>query len=179
MTNVANVIQIIESGEKTQKQLFALYENTMRYEGISEEDRERIITALEKQLRVKFPAAAKKIFGAKDFGAREILERIFSVAEKEFDLSKNTLKNGVKTGGLMISGQHHIDVYLSYKNSSGEAASLTMSQENIDDELKAIVRRYKTGGEDAGISLEKPYGIDLEEIFTAEFMNILSEVLEI
>lgn len=86
-----------------------------------------------------------RIFGAKESDARTRLEEVFAKLEATHDLTANRVKNAVKTGGEMISGQKHIDVYISYKNKSNFGAFLGLIQDDAASEMKARVGYYKTG----------------------------------
>ncbi len=165
MADIERIVRSIEKGNDSKAQLLGLYERATEDREISEEDRELLVIAIEKQLKVRFPAAAKKQFGAKDEKAREILFKIYNQVNEEFDFSNNKLKNGVKTGGGMISGRCYIQVYLSYKNADNFGAYLTLQQDGMDDELRAIVGRYKTGGGKSETLGETNLGLDqLSEI---------------
>ena len=110
------LIDNINKGQYNQKELINLYKNAQSVNSIVDSQKESIIEAIEKSTRLKFPAAAKKMFGAKDSEARDILEKLYSRISGSCNLEKNKLKNGVKTGGGMIAGDCYIQIYLSYKN---------------------------------------------------------------
>ena len=97
------------------KALLRFHENVERFQGVDEVQREDLIQLIEERLRTVSPSAATKVFGPKDSEAREFLEQVFLRTCSDFDLSQNQVRNGVKTGGGMIAGRKHVDVYISYK----------------------------------------------------------------
>ena len=61
--DIQDVIKNIESNKYNEKKLIVLYGNINKKEGLSEEDKEVLIEAIEKNTRLRFPRAAKRIFG--------------------------------------------------------------------------------------------------------------------
>ena len=70
---VLKVEQSIEKEDKI-KVLQSWYDNIKNYAGISDYEREYLIDAVEKKIRVKFPNKAKKILGGKSAKAQEMLD---------------------------------------------------------------------------------------------------------
>ena len=103
------------------------------------------MAAVQKKMRVKFPRAATRMFGAKSSDAQELLTRIYNDLAPQFSLVHNKVKNGVKIGGLMINGSQHIDVYISYKNADGIGASIGLIQLTAETELIARVGDSRPG----------------------------------
>ena len=66
---VLKVEQSIEKEDKI-KVLQSWYDNIKNYAGISEYEREYLVDAVEKKIRVKFPNKAKKILGGKSAKAQ-------------------------------------------------------------------------------------------------------------
>lgn len=129
---IERLIDMIQSGQLNQRQLDNLYDNASSYVGIEEVDREHLLEEIMTALRVRFPAAAKRRFGAKDQFARALLTPVFEESQRQFDLSTNRVLNKVKTGGDMLSGRAHVDVYVSYKNQDSRRLSLDIRQETPD-----------------------------------------------
>ncbi len=177
MSIAEKIVGVIEKGEQTKTQLVNQYNNVVASDKISEEEREVIVAALEKQLKLRFPAAAKKIFGARDAQARDLLSEIDANISEDFDLSGNILKNGVKSGGEMIAGRWHIDVYLSYKNQHGYGASIGLRQVNIDDELLACATYNKTGGKEAGEIERLEAGLERKDEIISKYKEFLGCVV--
>lgn len=117
------------AAEEDANSLRNIHANISRHAGLDDADRERLNEAVVNRLRVVSPKLAKSFGGPKDGPARAWLQTVFEQSAAMFDLSGNVLKNGVKTGGLMISGQAYLDVYLSYKNAAGLNLALTWLQE--------------------------------------------------
>ena len=85
--------------------------NIKNYAGISEYEREYLVDAVEKKIRVKFPNKAKKILGGKSAKAQELLDEVYKNLTQEFDWSNNNVGNKVKVGGSMISGKEFVCWY--------------------------------------------------------------------
>ncbi len=147
---ISNLITKIENNVFSEKELINLFNNAISNNKISEEDKALLIFSIEKNTRLRFPKSAKRIFGAKESFAESKLDKLYQDLCKEFNLSNNQLKNGVKTGGLMISGEFYIDVYMSYKNIENHGVAITLTQPDIESELTVTVKRYKTYGSDSG-----------------------------
>ncbi|MCF1741464.1 hypothetical protein [Paradevosia shaoguanensis] len=139
-------IRKIEDGLYSDDELIKLYRNIDAQTSLLDEDRERLIAAIEPALRVRWPRTAKKLFGPKDIEAREQLSRIWNAATEGVDLSRNRHRNGVKTGGAMMRGDVHVDVYISFKNEASQAVHLSIVQFKPGDEFIATLSRYVVGG---------------------------------
>lgn len=174
---IEELVERIEANRYDEKQLINLYNNANANNELSEEDKENLIEAIEKNTRLRFPRAAKRIFGAKESVATEMLEKLYSKISASYDLTGNRLKNGVKTGGLMISGKLYIEVYISYKNADNQGVFLSLTQDTVDDELVVIVRRYSTHKPESGVKWEKTEGIDRFDEFSNVYEEYLKEIL--
>ena len=174
--DIQDVIENIESNKYNEKKLIVLYGNINKKEGLSEEDKEVLIEAIEKNTRLRFPRAAKRIFGSKETIASTILEKLDQKLIQSIDYTSNKLKNGVKIGGQMISGEFYIDVYMSFKNSDNQGASISLTQKTIDDELVVTVRRYSTHNPDSGVKDEKKGGIDSFDYYAKIYQSHLDEI---
>jgi hypothetical protein len=89
-----------------------------------------------------------------------MLEKLYNSLSTSINFKYNKLKNGVKTGGRMISGEFYIDVYMSYKNSENQGAYISLTQKTINDELIVTVGRYSTHNVNSGVRNESEAGID-------------------
>lgn len=80
--------------------------------------------------------------------AREFLEAFYDRIATEFDLSKNQLKNGVKSGECKINGTRYVDVYISNKTATGKNLSPTWLQEDVESKpcLHLLLRHVGAGG---------------------------------
>ena len=74
---VLKVEQSIEKEDKI-KVLQSWYDNIKNYAGISDYEREYLVDAVEKKIRVKFPNKAKKILGGKSSKAKELLDGLLT-----------------------------------------------------------------------------------------------------
>tara|TARA_R110001592_G_scaffold112965_1_gene311584 strand:+ start:6643 stop:7173 length:531 start_codon:yes stop_codon:yes gene_type:complete len=174
---IEELVERIEANRYDEKQLINLYNNANANNDLSEEKKENLIEAIEKNTRLRFPKAAKRIFGAKESVATEMLEKLYTKISASYDLTGNKLKNGVKTGGLMISGKLYIEVYISYKNADNQGVFLSLTQDAVDDELVVIVRRYSTRKTESGVKGEKTGGIDRFHEFSNVYEEYLKEIL--
>ena len=91
--NIQDLVQKIEADKYNEKQLINLYNNANNKKGLSEEDKEVLVEAIEKNTRLRFPRAAKRIFGAKESVANTILEKLHQTLSQSIDFTSNKLKN--------------------------------------------------------------------------------------
>ena len=111
---VENALKLISATDDA-KSLKAFHANILRHKELDDLDRERLNESTVQRLRVVAPAMAKRLGGPKDAKAREYLAKVWEQGASRYDLSKNKVGHGVRTGGQMISGNQFIDVYVSYK----------------------------------------------------------------
>lgn len=104
---------------------------------------EAVLEAIEVRMRTDFPAAAKKVFGAKG----EQVEDLLTLAQREvrarFDLSNNGRGNHVMVGGdERRTGEAYLSRYIAYRGKGEkDGAMLGLIQESAGAELRARVRR--------------------------------------
>lgn len=167
--NEEKLIESIRNGKFSERELINLYKNAETKSATT------VMEAVKIKMRADFPRAANRMFGAKESEANALLEDVFRNLAAAHDLTANRLKNGVKAGGEMISGQKHIDVYISYKNGNGVGAFLGLIQDDPESELTARVRYYKTG--DGNFQNEQVFQMhDFEQAIEA-YKAQLSKVL--
>jgi len=170
---VLKVEQSIEKEDKI-KVLQSWYDNIKNYAGISDYEREYLIDAVEKKIRVKFPNKAKKILGGKSAKAQEMLDEIYKSLTQEFDWSQNNVGNKVKVGGSMISGKEFVCWYISYKNDNGYSTGLHYRQKTAEDDPYLDVD-YRRVGKDFEKDREvKIFPIQLKD----EAVNLFREYLK-
>ena len=164
------LIESIRSGKYSERELINLYKNA------STRSATAVMEAVKIKMRAAFPRAANRMFGAKESEANALLEDVFRKLAATHDLTANRLKNGVKAGGEMISGQKHIDVYISYKNASGVGTFLGLIQDSPESELTARVGHYKTG--DSSFRNERVFQMhdfgQAVEAYTAQLLQVLA-----
>ena len=174
---VENTLTIINTKDLTQKELSNLFHNAMEYKKITEEEREVIVEALEKKIKIKHPKEAKKLFGPKDAEARSLLQKIYDETTAEYDLSANRVKGGVKTGGDMIAGRSYINVYISFKNDQKWHAVLAFNQITVDSNPRIDVALYQSGkNNDEGESHK--FGVDEAEAAKTAYKAYLSKLCD-
>lgn len=155
------------------KALVRFHENVERFQGIDEIQREDLIQLIEERLRSVSPSAATKVFGPKDSEAREYLEQVFGQTSSDFDLSQNQVKNGVKTGGDMIAGRKHLDVYISYKNSDKWRAALAWLQDTPADVPYLRVEKLQVGAQDKTNGEEELFAAHQIDLAVEEYRRML------
>ncbi len=175
--NIQELIQKIESDKYNEKEMINLYNNANNQQGLSEEDKEDLIEAIEKNTRLRFPRAAKRIFGAKESVANTMLEKLHKTLSQSVDFISNKLKDGVKTGGLMMTNKLYIELYMSFKNSENQGAYISLTQKTIDDELIVTVGRYSTHNPDSGVIKEDKSGLDSFDDYAIIYKNYLGELI--
>ena len=170
---VLKVEQSIEKEDKI-KVLQSWYDNIKNYAGISDYEREYLIDAVEKKIRVKFPNKAKKILGGKSAKAQEMLDEIYKSLTQEFDWSQNNVGNKVKVGGSMISGKEFVCWYISYKNDEGYSTGMHYRQLTPEDDPYLDVD-YRRVGKDYEKDREfQKFPIQLKD----EAINLYREYLK-
>lgn len=124
-----------------------LHANIHRHTDLEDIDRETLDEAVLQRLRVVSPAIATRLGGPKDAQGREFLEAFYERLATDLDLSGNQLKNGVKTGGYMINGTRHVDVYISYKTVNRKNLSLAWIQNDVRSKpwLHLLLRQVGSG----------------------------------
>ncbi len=179
---VRRALAAIETKEMNRRGLRNFYENAIRTPDITEAEREAVIAALETRIWISAPSDAKVLFGPKDAEARHLLEKIHDELAAEFDLSGNTVGSGVKTGGSMISGEVHVDVYISYKAEDRRHATFGYVVKKPGTDPILLIRLYQTGKDATEPDLREEFPIDaLEEAaarYRANLMLILDPVAE-
>lgn len=175
---VRRALVAIETREMTRKGLRNFYQNATRDPKITEAEREAVIAALEARIRISAPRDAKALFGPKDAEARALLSRIHEEIATEFDLSGNTVGSGVKTGGSMISGEVHVDVYISYKGADRRHAILGYLIPKPGADPKFVVRLYQTGKEVTEPDVREEYPAEAPEQARARYREHLARILE-
>ena len=159
------------------KALLRFHENVERFQGIDDVQREDLIQLIEERLRNISPSSATKVFGPKDSEAREFLEQVFLQTSSEFDLSQNQVKNGVKTGGDMIAGRKHVDVYISYKNNDKWRASLAWLQDTPADVPYLRVEKLQVGSQDKTNREEALFTVHQVELAEEKYRQMLRAVI--
>ena len=161
----------VTSGSFSAQELLNLKENAEK-KGNAE-----IVDLAENQLRKQFPRIATNNFGKKEEFALDILTKINDHLESKYNLLENKHKNGPKIGGLMISGEIHVDCYISYKNDKNEVITLTIHQAEPDSEAQVILRKYTTNHGEENSDSKNYYKLDEIDQVALEYENLLKEVL--
>jgi hypothetical protein len=143
MANIPRLLERVRSGKYDETELLNLFKNASKSSAVTDLERATLLELIESELRKNYPRAANKHLGAIDKPARDYLEQVYQKISEEFDLSGNKIKNGVKTGASVLSGDAVVDVYISYKNDQGIGAVLAAYQPSIDEPISYQVFMYK------------------------------------
>lgn len=138
------------SKEEDGAALKRIHANVERHPDLADADRDTLNEAIMQRLRVVSPAIAKRLGGPKDAQGREFLAAFLENLSETFDLSGNQLKSGVKSGGFMLNGTRHVDVYISYKTATGKNLSLVWIQEDAGSKPYLQILMRQVGTENAG-----------------------------
>ncbi len=174
---VQKILEIIETKEHSKNELINFFNNAINYPDINDFERETIVEAVEKKMRIKFPKAAKKILGGKSAKTQELLEEAFNALKKEFDWSKNCVGSRVKVSGRMISGKEYIGWYISYKNDEGYSSGFGYRQKKADDDPYLEIDYRKVGKEHKKNIEVKIFPVELKKDALNLYRSFLSKVI--
>ena len=176
---VKNILRMINAGELTPDSLISTLRNATKNKEITDEQREEIVEAIERQLWLTNAIKAKRIFGARNRKTCEQLQVFLDDLLTRHDLSQNQHKTKVKVGGNVLRGEALIYDYISYKNrKSGMIAHMAFRKIRKDDKLELDVRKVHFK-EQHKEKAEKPTVFEAHDFDEAceLFENNLSEVL--
>jgi len=77
-----NALNIVENKELSKEELINFFNNINENTDIDDVEREALVSAVEKKMRIKFPNAAKKVLGSKSKKAQDLLTEIFNELKK-------------------------------------------------------------------------------------------------
>lgn len=169
-------LEIIRNLKESRK-LLNFYDNAKKNDEIKDCEREILIETIETRLREIAPAAATRKLGPKDSDARTYLTRVYRKVSDLYDLSGNRVKNGVKTGGDMITGRKFVDVYISFKNGEGWNAGLQWIQESPATERYLQVYLHQTGPGSVEGQTRKRFEVGEEDAAEAEYIDQVSRLV--
>ena len=172
---ILTIKEDIETKERTIEQLKNFFNNVTDYSEINELEREYLISAVERKIRIEFPEKAKKILGGKSEKAKELLEEFFGLLKEEFDWSKNKVGSRVKVGGDMISGRQYVNWYISYKNRNKTQTHLSYNQKTPKDDPFLQVSYGESG--DAEENETKTFRVELKEDALNLYKSFLSKTI--
>jgi hypothetical protein len=172
--HVAMAMQRIAASQDA-KSLRNLYENIQRHPDLDDIRKEELTEAVMQRMRVVSPALATRLGGAKDSLGREYLQSVFDRVSDRFDLSGNKVGQGVKTGGFMINGTKHVDVYLSYKTSDMRNLGFAWIQETVESEPFLELKLRDLG--DSGAAEAPRETLTDKELAAARFEEELERLL--
>ena len=170
-------LERINSGGLTAKQLLTLYDNTLKYPDISDLEREIIVAAIDKNIKLNHPRQASKAFGSKDAEGRALLETVYEELKSEFDLSGNHVGNGIKPSGAQMSGERYVGCYFSYKNSDNWNAGLYYYQDEVDSDPYLNVEIRQTGKGKEKNETINVYSVDDVDSAVEDLRNTWKEIV--
>ena len=168
---------IIEENKEnwTLQQVQNFYDNISNNKDLTDYEKEYLAEPCEKLISEKFPKKnPRRILNNKSLEARELLEEVHNIVTKEFDWSKNKVKQGVKPSGHMIGGKIYVGWYISYKNENkvNTGFGYIKEKEESDPYLKVDYRKV---GQD--FNEEKTFPIQLKDDALILFKNHLSKAI--
>lgn len=171
---VKQILEDIETKERTYDQLHNLYVNIHDSDIITDFERESLIEVVEKKIKIEFPAKAKKQFGSKDNQAVIVLQEIYAKLDDEFGLSnkeKNMVKAGVKLGGDQMAGRLYVCRYFSFKTETKVNMGFAYNQKTVEDEPFLHVHERFVGQDKEGE--DKTFKVHEEEQAIECYKNML------
>lgn len=133
------LIERAQSAPYTEAEFVSWYDN-VRARGGSQ----ALLDAIKLRMRVDFPRAASKKFGAKTLEVVELLTRLREDIATRFNLANNKVGQHVKVGGDEQTGKQYICRYLSYRNDENRGAQITAIQVTAESEIQIVVDSYRT-----------------------------------
>jgi hypothetical protein len=174
---VLKIKSIIEENKDLWKlqEIQNFYNNILNNKDITDYEKEFLAEPCEKLISEKFPKKnPRRILNNKSLEAKELLEEIHNIVTKEFNWSKNSVKNGVKPSGHMIGGKIYVGWYMSYKNENKVNTGFGYIKEKEESEPYIKVD-YRMVGQD--FNEEKIFPIQLKDDALVLFKNYLSKVI--
>jgi len=174
---VLKIKSIIEENKDLWKlqEIQNFYNNILNNKDITDYEKEFLAEPCEKLISEKFPKKnPRRILNNKSLEAKELLEEVHNIVTKEFNWSKNSVKNGVKPSGHMIGGKIYVGWYMSYKNENKVNTGFGYIKEKEESEPYIKVD-YRKVGQD--FNEEKTFPIQLKEDALILFKNYLTKVI--
>jgi hypothetical protein len=174
---VLKIKSIIEENKDLWKlqEIQNFYNNILNNKDITDYEKEFLAEPCEKLISEKFPKKnPRRILNNKSLEAKELLEEVHNIVTKEFNWSKNSVKNGVKPSGHMIGGKIYVGWYMSYKNENKVNTGFGYIKEKEESEPYIKVD-YRMVGQD--FNEEKIFPIQLKDDALVLFKNYLSKVI--
>ena len=174
---VLKIKSIIEENKDLWKlqEIQNFYNNILNNKDITDYEKEFLAEPCEKLISEKFPKKnPRRILNNKSLEAKEVLEEVHNIVTKEFNWSKNSVKNGVKPSGHMIGGKIYVGWYMSYKNENKVNTGFGYIKEKEESEPYIKVD-YRMVGQD--FNEEKIFPIQLKDDALVLFKNYLSKVI--
>ena len=167
--SIEHALRNLEQDKLSEKQLLSLLKNAI---DLNHQD---IVDKIKLKLRIKHPKAANKVFGSKEHDATDKLTGTYNMIAEQFVLSGNNVKNKVKAGGPMKSGQSYLHLYISYKDDQGKSCALMLCQETVDSELYCVVKDYVVG--DDTQTHETRYDMGRYDEAVQHYINLLKPLV--
>jgi hypothetical protein len=133
-----DMIERARTASYTEAEFVTWYDNVLARGGS-----QALLDAIRLRMRLDFPRAARRRFGARTDDVVEALTRLQAELAGALDLSRNAVGNNVKTGGDEQTGKQYISRYLSYKNDRNLGSQITVIQAAADAEILVTVDYYR------------------------------------
>ena len=172
-----NALNIIENKELSKEELINFFNNINENSDIDDVEREALVSAVEKKMRIKFPNAAKKVLGSKSKKAQDLLTEIFNELKNNYDWSKNKVGSRVKVGGSMISGKEYVCWYLSYKNEHNFNSGFHFRQKDAESAPYLEVDLRKVGKDFDNTREVKIFPVEQKDDAVSLFKKYLDKVI--
>lgn len=173
---VENALSMIDAKEWKQKELQNWFNNANNHPDLTDYERELLVDKVGLKIRFTFPLLARKVFGAKDGKAEELLTGVVEQLEKIYDLSANGLGNHVKCGGDQMGGKVYVYRYINYKSDDGWNVGLAYIQEKPDTEPFLKVNRYFKGVvSNPDSQVQEIFAVDDIDLAVAAYQENLEE----
>lgn len=175
---VENVLGMIRSGNFAAPQLVNLFDNVNSHKEVSDQQREEVVEAIQDQLWATSKSSAKRIFGPRNRGTQEKLQKFLDELKTRHDLSHNQHKTKVKVGGNVLKGEALIYDYISYRNSETKMIAHMAFRRILEEDMleiavkKVHVQDQHGPGEQESIFQEHEFDVACET-----FEKLLGEVV--
>lgn len=165
------LIERARTASCTEAEFVTWYDNVLERGGS-----QALLDAIRLRLRLDFPRAAKRKFGAKTDDVVEALTRLQAELAGALDLSGNAVGNHVKTGGDEQTGKQYISRYLSYKNDRNLGSQITVIQEAADSGILVTVDYYRVDPKRASLRALRTFPMGDFDSAAALYRNNLVEL---
>jgi len=175
---VRDILKLIESGKPSEQGYKNLWNNTLKYKHITEYERELVIAALEPIITAFPTKKSRSGSSTKDFKIKELLAKLLTKVSDKFPLENNRVRQGVKTGGAMMSGEKYVAAYFSYKSKEKWHVVFEIQQDSADKDPYIIVKIYHFSEDNLDEKIYEVFSIDDTDTALARYCEHLEFILK-